>query len=436
MSRADRPAVLLALTPLAERAVEPLLFGTDAPVELVGSAADADELDRLSNEVEADAALVSPQLAGLTPGHCARVRSKAIRVVGLALDEHERQQLDALGAETTIAAEATPDQLAAAIRRPPESDSPTPAPERRQSREPRDAQRAVVAVIGSKGAPGASELAASLAALASVSWPVLLVELDALGGDLDLRLAADADDGSLLGLVRAVRDGRDGDVRDLLERWIVGAPGWPAVLLGAPVGDGALAQLDQPGAVANALDALARLWPAVVCDLGFAIDGDAAAARIHREALVSADAVVLVIGAREAQIRHGIAQLDTLLDDLAVPRERIRVVVNALGAPGTPDRRSVEQTVLAALTDRRLTADAWLPWDARGLRRAERTGVPVAHAHPRGGYARVLRSLLNDLFLPTPEPQPRKRKHPLTATTTVERPDAREEVAVPWRSTN
>jgi hypothetical protein len=438
MTRPDRPPVLLALTPLAERAVEALLFGADAPIELIGSAAEADELDRLSTETEAEAALVSPQLAGLTPGHCARVRSKGIRVIGLALGEHERQQLDALGAEHTIDTEATPDLLAAAIRRPLAADpqpSDGPRPRRNEDRE----HHAVVGVLGSKGAPGASELAASLAALVGDTWPALLVELDAMGGDLDLRLAADADDGSVLGLVRAVQNGHghDDDLRGLLERWIVGAPGWPAVLLGAPSGNGHLALLDQPGAVAKALDTVACLWPAVVCDLGFVLDdSDAAASRVHREALVNADAVVLVVGAREAQLRHGIAQLDTLLDELAIPRERVRVVVNGIDAPGAPDRRTVEQTILAALADRRLTADAWLPWDGRGLRRAQRLGVPIAQAHPRGGYARVLRSLLDDLFLPTPEPQPRERKHALSASPAARRPDAREEVALPWRSTS
>ena len=57
--------------------------------------------------------------------------------------------------------------------------------------------------MGAKGAPGASECAASLAALAAQRWPTVLVEVDALGGGLDVRLGADATQGSLLGLISA-----------------------------------------------------------------------------------------------------------------------------------------------------------------------------------------------------------------------------------------
>jgi Flp pilus assembly CpaE family ATPase len=416
---ADRPLVLLGLTPLAERAVEPLLFGEDAPVELVGSASEADELDRLSREREAAAALISAQLPGLTSGHCARVRSAGLRVVGLALDPHERDVLDALGADITIDADTTAEQLASAVRDAEQADHAARGHTEGGRRDEADESRAVVAVIGSKGAPGASELAASLAALASDRWPVLLVELDALGGDLDVRTGADPDEGSVLGLVRAAQTGRPDELRSLLERWVVGTGEWSAVLLGAPMENGALAELSKPGAVALGLNAAARLWPAVVCDLGFALadESDSAAARVHREAIVNAGAVIVVIGARDAQLRHGLVQLDTLLDDLVVSSERVRVVVNGLGAPGTPDRRSVQQTIVTALTERRLTADALLPWDARGLRRAQRLGVPLARAHPRGGYARALRRLLDALFLPSPEPLPRERKRSLRSPT-------------------
>ena len=51
--------------------------------------------------------------------------------------------------------------------------------------------------------------------------------------------------------------------------------------------------------------------------------------RAQREALIAADAIVLVIGAREQQLRTGRAQLSLLLDELLlpsqpVPRERKR----------------------------------------------------------------------------------------------------------------
>jgi Flp pilus assembly CpaE family ATPase len=437
---AARPAILLGLTPLAERAVEPLLFGDGAAVELAGSAAEADELERLADGSAAVAALVSPQLSGITAGHCARVRAAGLRLIGLALDDHERDALDALGVEVVIGDDATAEELAEAAR----EQRPAPAPRTRPQPRATGDRRALVAVIGSKGAPGASEVAASLASLVSDQWPALLLELDALGGDLDVRVAADPDEGSVLGLVRAVAAHRDEELRGLLERWIVGADGWPAMLLGAPAES--LTELGRAGATARALDAVAQLWPAVIVDVGFAlaVGDDPAAARVHREAVVSADAVVLVIGAREAQLRYGVAQLDRLLDDLNVPRERLRVVVNGIGASGAPERRVVEQTVNGALAERRLAADAWVAWDARGLRRAQRLGLPIARAHPRGRYARALRQVVADLFLPAAtEPLPRARKQPLSgaaatppaaATPATGKPaTTREEVALPWR---
>jgi len=413
MTTRNRPRLLLALTPIAERAIEHLLFGAEAPVELVGSAAEADELDRLA-DTGAAAVLVSPQLPGISAGHCARLRATGLRIIGLARDDDERQQLAHLGADAVVNADTSPERLVAAVSG---TDRDGLRHRARDAEDQRhDAGRAVLAVTGSKNAPGATECAASLAALASNRWPVLLMELDALGGDLDVRVAADPDDGSTLALVRALHANRSGELDDLLARWTVAARGWPAVLLGPAPPSAASAELARPGAVAHALDAVASRWPAVVCDVGFTLsEQHDAAARIHREALVHADAVLLVIGAREAQMRHGLVQLDTLLDDLAISRERLRVVVNGLGAPGAPDRASVEQTVAAALAERRLAADAWLDWDARGLRRAQRLALPLAHAHPRSAYARVLDRLLDTLFLPVAEPITSERKQPLAA---------------------
>ncbi len=89
-----RPSVILALTPLAEREVESLLFdASDAPLTLVSSVAEADDLQRAVEQEAPDAVLLSPELSGLTAGHCARVRASGARLVGLALDEREREAL-------------------------------------------------------------------------------------------------------------------------------------------------------------------------------------------------------------------------------------------------------------------------------------------------------------------------------------------------------
>ncbi len=211
------------------------------------------------------------------------------------------------------------------------------------------------------------------------------------------------------------------------------------MLLGPPAGS--VAELDRAGAIARTLDAVADLWPTVIVDVGFALSpsDEPVAARIHREAIVTADAVVLVLGVREPQLRRGVAQLDLLLDDLDVPRERLRIVVNGIGAPGALDRRTIEQTVSAALAERRLAPDAWLAWDTRGLRRAQRLGQLIARARSHGPYARTMRPpARRPLPTTAPEPLPRDRKRPLPRTATPERRpgqlgDAARGGGAPWR---
>ena len=299
----------------------------------------------------------------------------------------------------------------------------------------------MLAVLGSRGAPGASELAGSLAALACADWRTLLVELDLLGeGGLALRLGVDPAQGSLLALLRATATGEPA-LGELLERWLVSRNGWPPVLL-APADPGqVIAELDQPGAIRTALEALADAYPLVVADVGFLLaqpGGVGAVGRCHREALVTADAVLLTVGAREAQLDAGLAQLDLLLDELEIPQERIRVVCNGVGGPGAIPRAQLEQTLTVGLRERELAADALLPWDARALHKAVRTGLPLAASHPRGDYARTLARLLDTLFLPgTPVARSRKRllappARPATEPQSAARED--EEVVLPWRS--
>jgi hypothetical protein len=249
-----------------------------------------------------------------------------------------------------------------------------------------------------------------LAALAAERWPCVLVEFDALGGGLDLRLGVDPRDGSLLGFARAV-GGNDGALRELLERWLTMREGWPPVLLGPPEPEQAIGELARPGAVAATLRALASLYPLVIADVGFLLstgDDAGAACRIHREAVVAADAVLLALGAREEQLRAGLDQLDALLA-LAIAPERLRVAVNGIGGPGAAARSALELVLPRQLAERRFALDAWLPWDGRALARAQRTGLTVAGARRRGAYARALARLLDELFLPV-APAPRDRK--------------------------
>ena len=423
---AERSAVVLALAPVAERAIEPLLFGALAVVEPLASVGEADELDHELGP-NTEAVLLSPDLSGLTPAHCVRARARGARLVGVALDEHDRQALSALGVDATVDAEAGADALRRALHDAPTA--PTAPPPRAPSSEPRAGS--LIAVIGSKGAPGASECAASLAALAARRWQVLLVELDALGGALDLRLAADAHQGSLLGVARAA-DAGESALRELLERWLATREGWPPVLLGPAALAQALPELARPGAVAKALDALAAVTPLTVLDVGFQLEqaeDGGPVARIHREALVAADAVLLVLGAREDHLRAGLAQLELLLDNLAIKRERLRIAVNGVGGPGGIPTPDLTETLAQRLAERGLALDAALPWDGRALAKATRAGLPLAIAHPRGRYARTLTRMLEQLFLPV-APEPRERKRMLIPPAPREQT---EEVALPWR---
>jgi Flp pilus assembly CpaE family ATPase len=433
----ERLPVVLALTPVAERAVEHLLFGPGAVLEPRASAAEADELEHEVLVAEATAALVSPDLSGLTAAHCARVRACGVRVAGLARDSRERQELLALGVDEIVEPGDSEQAFLAALRGPAgEEAAATLAPEPAESSAalPRAVSTgSVLAVIGSKGAPGASESAASLAALAAERWPCILVELDALGGGLDLRLGADPRQGSLLGLIRAVAAG-DGALGELLERWLAVREGWPPVLVGPPELQQSLGELAHPGAVAATLRALASAYPLAVADVGFLLsEGEeaGAAGRVHREALVEADAVLLVLGARDEQLRAGLAQLDSLLA-LGIPPERLRVAVNGAGGPGAATRTALEQVLPGELAERRFALDAWLPFDGRALARARRTGLPLARARRRGPYARTIARLLDELFLPV-APAPRERKLRLVPPRTREA-EQEEEVALPWRS--
>jgi Flp pilus assembly CpaE family ATPase len=431
--------VVLALTPDAERAVEHVVFGRDAVLEPRGSVAEADQLEREVMVAEAATVLLSPDLSGLTAAHCARVRARGVRVAGLARDSRERQQLLALGVDEVVepgdSEEAFLAALGGAVAE--EADRRTfPVGSALPAAPSEDYGRGtVLAVIGSKGAPGASECAASLAALAAERWSSALVELDALGGGLDLRLGADPRQGSVLGLARAAQAG-DGALGELLERWLTVREGWPPVLVGVPDPDQSLGELARPGAAAATLRALASVHPVVFVDVGFLLaegEDTGPACRVHREAVVTADAVLLVLGAREEQLRAGLDQLDLLLA-LGILPQRLRVVVNGVGGPGATARSTLEQVLHGQLAERRFALDAWLPWDGRAQARAFRTGLPLAIGRRRGPYTRALARLLEEIFLPV-APAPRERKlRLLPPHARSQELEEEREVALPWRS--
>lgn len=439
MNDDDHPRLLLGVTPLAERQIEEELFGAEHSVAVVGSAADARELLALAERRHADAVLLAAELPALDSGACARLRSFGLRLLGLALDEQNAQTLEAFGVDQILRPPLTAGDVAdACVDTQIVAAEPEAQPARREPTPHRSRAGSVLAVVPASGSPGASECAASLAALADQRWPTLLLELDLLDSTLALRLGADPQHGSLLGLVRA--QAADGSLQELLVRWTTsGANGWPPVLVAPPEPDVHINELARPGAIRAALEAAATVYPFVVVDAGslLALPGETPkTVRAHREAILAADAVLLVIGAREQQLRAGRTQLTLLLDELGVPREQLRIAVSGVGAPGAGSKNELESVLAPELAELRLAVDAWLPHDARAATRARRSGTPLALARRRGSYARALRGLLDELLLPS-QPVPRERKTRLPIPTPVAgapEPAPDEEVALPWRS--
>jgi MinD-like ATPase involved in chromosome partitioning or flagellar assembly len=437
----DLPTVVLALSPPAERRVEPLLFDSDAPLQLLATALEADELLDTVRKHEPQAVLLSPDLSGLTAAHCERVRAAGCRLIGLTAETSDQQALNTLGVDVMIDTSVSREELLTALQgsgAPPPETASAPAVRRERGED----DGSLVAVIGSKGAPGSSECAASLAALAAGRWETLLVEADALGGGLALRLGADPNDGSILGLIRATQAG-EGAMRELLERWRCEREGWPAVLLGAPDPQ-ALGELSQPGAITHALDALTEVHPLVICDVGFLLaDTRVPAVRVHREVLINADAVLVVLGSSEAQLRQGLRQLEVILKTLEIPPERLRIIVNGLGGPSSAEKDAINASITEHLGASGVTVDAWLAWDARGARHAQRQGLPIALARRRGPYARALAGLLDEMFLPDDagtSPRTRRRKRRLAVPGALRRSQSPQqyeeegEVALPWQT--
>lgn len=430
----SRPAsVVLGLGQAEEEAVEELLYASGR-LELRGSGADADELVALTATHAPDLVLVSSGLPGFDALQLGRLRALGSRVAGLALDRRAEAVLRAAQLELVVRTPVELEPLLAFAAAPvgtsraEEAPPNAAAPERAGS---------VVAVVGGRGAPGASELAASFAALVARDFPVLLAEFDADGGRLGVRLGLDDSGDALLGLTRALQAGETG-VATLLPHWIAGEhDGWSAVLAAPSADVGGLAELADAGVAARVLDVLTASFPLVVCDVGQRLRCGGAsdlAARLHREVVTAADALILVLGARPEQRREGLAQADLVLDELGLRPELVRVAVN--GQPGLRAPRTDadgDGALTAALAARGLTIDAWLPFDERALRAALRRGAPLATAAPRGAYAGALAQLAAALLLPSlPRPAARKRRLTPQAEPSERARDVRE-VVLPWR---
>ena len=429
--------VLLGLAPPDEQAIEEILYGSERLSVLAGGAS-ASELIGLAAAHAVDAVLLSHDLPGLDASCVSRLRAKGLRTVGVAVSDAGAAVLGEYDVDAVARPPLSLADLLEHLRELVDEQTHTRTNGSSSSRARESGRRRgnVLAVVGSKGAPGASELAASLAAMVAPRWPVLLAEFDGDGGQLALRLDADPQQGSLFGLARALRR-NEPELRELLSRWLAGGQrGWPRVLLGAPDPQRTLSDLVAPGVAQGLLDLLADEFALVVCDVGsrLARGGEPdAAVRLHRDVLVAADAVVLVLGQRQEQLHAGFGQLELLLDELSIPVERLRVVANGQGAPGAAGSADTVAAITRELGEQGLTVDAWLPWDAKTLRASVRLGVPLALARPRGNYAKGLQRLVDSVLVPTTaQPLTRKRLLRPAASAVVESSTVAE-VALPWR---
>lgn len=429
--------VLLGLAPPDEEAIEELLYASER-LEVAAGGASATELVALASAHAADAILLSHDLPGIEAGTVSRLRAQGLRTVGVAATDSAAAALHELDVDIVLLPPFGPDELFERLHETGAEDGhPSPnGPAAAHASENRRNGN-VLAVIGSKGAPGASEFALSLAALAARSWHVLLAELDGDGGQLALRLDADPHAGSLLGAARAVRR-NDPEVRELLARWLVGGQrGLPQVLLAPPDPQRTLGELAAPGVAQALVDMLADEFALVVCDVGHRLTRGAeadASVRLHRDLLVCADAVVLIVGQRQEQLQAGFTQLHLLLDELSLQPERIRVVVNGQGGPGASASPETVAAIQRELEQEGLAVDAWLPWDAKALRRSVRLGMPLALARPRGRYARTLQRFLQSVLAPTTTQMATGEQPARIAAAEVSAEAAAVgEVALPWR---
>src|SRR5205085_6085858 len=127
---------------------------------------------------------------------------------------------------------------------------------------------------------------------------------------------------------------------------------WPRGLVAPTDVHAHIDELAQPGLVRAALDAAATVYPLVVADVGalLSLPGEIPkAVRVHREALLTADAVLLVIGAREQQLRAGRIQLTSLLEELGIKRQQLRIAVSGVGAPGAGSKKELESVLAPEL---------------------------------------------------------------------------------------
>jgi MinD-like ATPase involved in chromosome partitioning or flagellar assembly len=398
----------------------------DHGVSIVRRCVDVSELLAVAATGTGQAALLSAELRRLDADAVARLEAAGVAVVGLVEpgDEAAATRLRQLGVRQVLPADASPDEIARALRAAVAGPSPStqrdiadpraalPVPGVPDEPDERPAGRGrVVAVWGPTGAPGRTTVAVGMAdEAARLGVSTLLVDADVYGGVVAQVLGL-LDESP--GLAGAARQAGAGTLEaDTLVRLAWSVRPHLRVLTG-------LARADRwpelrPRAVTTVLEEARRLAALTVVDCAFSVEDDeelsfdTAAPRRNGATLAvleAADTVLCVSGADPVALQRSIRALDQLREVL--PDTEPVLVVNQVRkgpVPGDPRREIADSLERFAGREVRF----FLPADRRATDVALASGRTLAEAAPGSSLRLALRSLAADLA-EVPEPPAARR---------------------------
>src|SRR4051794_41062129 len=398
----------------------------DHGVTVVRRCVDVSELLAVAATGTGQAALLSAELRRLDADAVARLEASGVAVVGLVEpgDDSAAARLRQLGVQQVLPADASPEEIARALRAAVAGPSPSghrdigdprsalPALGLPDEPEERPAGRGrVVAVWGPTGAPGRTTVAVGVAdEAARLGVSTLLVDADVYGGVVAQVLGLLDESPGLAGAARQAGAGTLDAAALVRLAWSVRPQ--LRVLTG-------LARADRwpemrPRAVATVLEEARRLAALTVVDCAFSVEDDeelsfdTAAPRRNGATLAvleAADTVLCVSGADPVALQRSIRALDQLREVL--PEVDPVLVVNQVRkgpVPGDARREIAESLERFAGREARF----FLPADRRATDAALATGRTLAEVAPGSALRLALRSLAAHLAEVT-EPTSRRR---------------------------
>jgi MinD-like ATPase involved in chromosome partitioning or flagellar assembly len=383
----------------------------DHGVSVVRRCVDVAELLAVAATGTGQAALLSAELRRLDADAVARLEAAGVAVVGLVEpgDDAAAGRLRQLGVREVLPADASPEEIARALRQAVAGPSSAgrldigdpraalPVLGGPDEPEERPAGRGrVVAVWGPTGAPGRTTVAVGIAdEAARLGVSTLLVDADVYGGVVAQVLGLLDESPGLAGAARQAGAGTLDAATLVRLAWSVRPH--LRVLTG-------LARADRwpelrPRAVSTVLDEARRLAALTVVDCAFSVEDDeelsfdTAAPRRNGATLAvleSADLVLCVSGADPVALQRSIRALGQLREVL--PDVEPVLVVNQVrkgSVPGDPRREIADS--LERFAGR--AVHAFLPADRRATDAALATGRALAEAAPGSPLRLALRSL-------------------------------------------